>query len=75
MSLIHQYYRLLLLTYTEGYNKFTQLIGMTAGAGACARENKVFLLSDNTVLYHFLSTEENDWLHLIISKKVSIVKQ
>lgn len=44
---------------------------MTAGSGACAKQNKVFLLTDNTVFYQLLSNEDGDWLHLIINETVS----
>ena len=59
------------MKHADGYNKYLKLIGTAAGAGACAKQNKMLLLTDDTALYHFLSTEGNNWLHLVITEEVS----
>ena len=46
------------LVYTDGYNKYVELIGGAIGAGACAalrQGNKIYTIDDDIPLLHFLS--------------------
>lgn len=37
------------------YNAYVELIGGAIGAGACAAENEILRISDDTTLLHFLT--------------------